>query len=294
MVVRLLRALLLIFALLPDAWAGGTVLLFAEDNNTHTEFAGNLLDSLRTSSWSIERAEGIGKPDLIVACGSESFRKALANASNVPVIAALIQRPAYEKILAEAPRNRPRSTAVFLEQPLARQAAFIRQLLPGLTRVGLLLRSDGRAAQAAAYQQSLGHAGLTVENEPVDNENELLPALNALLPRSSLLLATPDGDIYRRETIRAILVTSYRYQKPVIAYSPGFVQAGALAAIYATPAQIGRQVGEMITNLGSTLPPPREPNQFTIAINRNVAQALNLNLPDEAVLRRTLNEREGR
>ena len=292
MVVRfLLRALLLIFALLPVARGAGTVLLVADDNSAHAEFAASLSEHLRAASWTVERTPGNSRIDLVVSAGNEAFRKALAG--NLPVFAALIQRSAYERILAEAGRNRPRSSAVFLEQPPARQAAFIRLLLPGFNRVGLLGRSETRAT-INTYQQALNQAGLIADSETCERDSELLPALNALLPRTSLLLATADTEIYRRENIKTILITSYRYHKPVIAFSPTFVQAGALAAVYTSPAQFGQQLAELIASNGTNLPPPRDPQAFSLAINRNVAQALNLVLPDEAVLRRTMNEREGR
>lgn len=292
MVVRfLLRAFLLILALLPVARGAGTVLLVADDNSAHAEFAASLTENLRAASWNVERTPGNARIDLVVSAGSEAFRKAMSG--NLPVLAALIQRPAYERILAEAGRNRPRSSAVFLEQPPARQANFIRLLLPGLNRVGLLGRNDTRNA-LATYQQSLVQAGLIPDMEASEHDNELLPALNALLPRVSLLLATPDTEIYRRENIKAILITSYRYHKPVIAFSPTFVQAGALAAVYTSPAQFGQQLAELIASNGSNLPPPRDPQAFSLAINRNVAQALNLALPEEAALRRAMNEKEGR
>lgn len=300
MLVRLVRVLLLIFALLPDARATGLTLLLSDSGGPYAEFSGSLGEALADTSWKITasgKADAI-EPDprseLIVAVGGDAFRRALARGGNTPVIATLLQRQTYEKILGEAGRNHPRTTAIFLDQPAARQAAFIRHLLPGQRRVGLLQRSDSRQT-VQMYAQVLTAAGFTVDTEDTTNDSDLLPAVNALLPRINLLLAQPDPAIYKRDNIKAILVSSYRHQKPVIAFSPTFVNAGALAALYASPAQIGRQTGELILAHGSNLPAARDPAQFAIAINRNVAQAFNLDLPDEATLRRALlNDKDAR
>jgi hypothetical protein len=45
----------------------------------------------------------------------------------------------------------------------------------------------------------------------------------------------------------------------------------------------------MIVAHGTNLPNPSGPSQFAIAINSNVAQALGLNIPDEATIRRAMN-----
>ena len=131
------------------------------------------------------------------------------------------------------------------------------------------------AASAVGLAPIVGSfaAGLVLESEDAGTENTLLPALNSLLARVNLLLAVPDSNIYHRNNIKPILITAFRYQRPVIGYSPAFVNAGALAAIHSTPA----------------------PTQFAIAINTNVAQSLGLNIADEATIRRAMGaDREAR
>jgi putative ABC transport system substrate-binding protein len=141
----------------------------------------------------------------------------------------------------------------------------------------------------ATTRQSLG--GLVIDSEDVASDSNLLDAANNLLPRVDLLLALPDSKIYKRDNIKSILVTSYRHQRPVIAFSKAFVNAGALAAIYSTPDQIARQASDLLNTLPagiSQLPPAQAPSLFAISINSAVAQSLNLDVPDEAVIRRSL------
>ena len=194
------------------------------------------------------------------------------------------------KILAESGRARPRgsTSAIYLDQPPARFAAFVKNLLPGAQRIGLLTSDESRASLPATRQAL---AGLIVDSEDVLNDASLLGAINSLMPRVNLLLALPDSSIYKRDNIKAILVTSYRHQRPVIAFSKAFVSAGALAAIYSSPSQIARQTNDLLNTMGAgigQLPPPQAPSFFAISINPNVAQSLNLDVPDEATMRRTL------
>lgn len=293
MALSILRILLLFLLLAPLARAGNVALVLSESVGPYAEFSTILRDSLDGTSWKVvsqgtpEQPDSTSlRPDLIVAAGSSALRHVLQQGGAAPIIATLIPRQSYEKLLAENQRPR-RITAIFLDQPPARQAAFLRYLLPGKKRIGMLVSHETQVS-IASFRQSFSAAGLTLETAESDSESALLPALNALLPRVNLLLAIPDTSIYRRENIKAILVTSYRFQRPVVAFSAAFVNSGALAALYSTPAQIARQTGEMISAFTNSLPPPVPPSQFAVVINQNVAQALDLSVPDEASIRRAI------
>jgi ABC-type uncharacterized transport system substrate-binding protein len=288
-----LLALVSLFSLALPAWGGSIALVLSDQGSTYADYSGTLEEALAGTNWNISarfQADALpslaGQADLVVTVGSEALRKTLGRSDSPPIIATLLPRQSYDKILGEF-RRTGRITAIYLDQPPARQAAFINHLLPGQKRAGMLFSPETRNI-AGQYRQAFTSAGLTLESEDADTENALLPALNSLLGRINVLIAVPDSTIYRRNNIKPILITAFRYQRPVIGYSPAFVNAGALAALHSTPAQIARQTAEMIVAHGTSLPNPSGPTQFAIAINSNVAQSLGLNIPDEAAIRRAM------
>ncbi|MDE2441581.1 MAG: hypothetical protein KGP14_11200 [Betaproteobacteria bacterium] len=285
--------LFFLLTLATQAWGGGLALILSESGGAYGDFAGTLEETLSGSNWNIVSTTVADAPhtsntpsDLVVAVGSEALRKALSRTDSPPIIAALLPRQNYERILSEY-RRPSRITAIYLDQPAARQAAFMRQLFPDQKRFGLLSSSETRN-QLAQYRQAFSNAGLVLDVEDADTDKALLPSLNAVLDRSAALLALPDNTIYRRNNIKAILITAFRHQRPIIGYSSAFVTAGALAALYTTPQQLARQTAELIISNGTNLPPPSGPNLFAVAINPNVAQALGLKIADEAAIRRAL------
>lgn len=300
MLRSVLFALISLFSMILPAWGGTVALVLSDRGGTYADFSGALEDALAGTSWSVTArhvAESVpplaGQSDLVVTVGSEALRKTLGRSDNPPIIATLLPRQSYEKILAEF-RRPGRITAIYLDQPAARQAAFINQLLSGQKRIGMLFSSETKNI-LSQHRQAFGNAGLTLDSEEADSENTLLPALNALLSRVNVLIAIPDSKIYHRNNIKPILITAFRYQRPVIGYSPAFVTAGALAALHSTPLQIARQTAETIVASGTNLPAPSAPSQFAIAINSNVAQSLGLAVPDEGTIRRAmLADRESR
>lgn len=283
---------------MPIAKAADIAVVLADKGGVYGEFATAFQQFSEGSGWhvrwvgTIENLDSAPRTDLIVAVGTEATRAGLRRGGNTPIIATLLPRQAYERALADANGNRPKSgvTAVFLDQPLGRLLSFTRQILPERRRIGMLAGPETRGV-LPQIKHAAATYGFSVEAEDVESENTLVPALNMLLPRTDLLFAQPDGVVYRRDNIRAILLTSYRFQRPVVAFSQAMVTAGALAAIYSTPSQMARQVADMLKALHAdspSLPPPQPPATFAIAINGNVAQALGLNIPDEPTIRRAM------
>lgn len=286
-----LISFLLIF--LTSTVQAATLVLIPGDGKPHRAFQDALSEALNDSAWHILSkiqdpvSAQIATPDLIVTIGSDALRKTLAISPGQPILATLLTRQSYERALSDFPSSSRRISAVFLDQPPARQALLIRQLLPEAKRVGLLVGGDTRL-QVMRFQQAMASRGLRLEYEEIENEATLLSALNSLILRADLLLAIPDTTIYNRTTLKPLLITTLRNQKVIIGFSESMVNAGALAAIHTTPAQAAKQVAQLIISQGTTLPAPQSANTFTLSVNHSVAQSLGIKLPDEAVLLRVL------
>lgn len=302
--MRYCRQIIFLCLLLPTltAWSGTIALVLNDNSKPFQQFASSFAEALgennaRLVSFQQETLPGIPSgTDVVVAVGSEALRKALGQtAGTVPVIATLLPRQSYERVLADFPGSSRRVTAVLLDQPPARQIAFLRLLLPEHKRIGMLWSSDTRQL-APRFQSVISqYRGLRLESEEVDAEHPWLNTLGTLLARIDVLLANPDSNIYNRSNIKPLLITSLRTQKPVVGFSESMVQAGALAAIYSTPQQIARQTAGIVNNLGGSLPPPATPLQFTLSVNYSVASAFDLKIAEEThLLKAMLADHEAR
>lgn len=277
--------------LIAKSWAGEIALVMSDQDAPYTEFSTELARGLSGSDWQIRF---IGTPEnwrddadieLIVTAGSEAFRAMLAKKRSAPLLATLLPRAVFEEASRE--KGRGDISAIHLDQPPARQVAFINHLLPGSQRIGLLTGDQSRQA-LPAFRQAFARTRLILDVESSAGEAGLLPALDSLLPHIDALLIIPDASLYKRNTVKPLLVNAYRHRRPVIAFSAAFVKAGALAALYATPDQIGRQAATQILRQGARLPTPAGPTEFTISINHSVAESFGLRIPEEAQLHRLL------
>lgn len=269
------------------AQGGELALILSDDSKPYTEFANTLSKQLDSSAWKITRGTPNRdlNPTLIVTAGNEALRDALKLPQSAPILATLIAHNSYDEILAEAGQNKKRTSAIFLDQPAERQARFLRELLPQQLTIGMLF-SPQTANLQSAFEQALKNNGRSLLVENIESPGGPLSALNNLLRQADVLLAIPDNAIYKRDTVKPILVTGFRYLRPIVAFSPAFVTAGAIGAIYSTPAQIASQAATAILSRGINLASPTDPAQFSIAINPTVANSLGLSLPSESDIRR--------
>lgn len=223
--------------------------------------------------------------DLLVTVGVKAAEAAAAAAASAPTLNVLIPRESVESLAHTAKLKN--TSAIYLDQPLGRQFQLIKAALPARDQVGILLGPTSqdrlRELQSSAREN---HIKLNIRE--MSTEEQLLPALRKVLADSEVLLAVPDPLVFNRDTAQSVLLTSYRAQAPMFAFSKSYVTAGALAAVYSTPAQIGQQAGEIIRRYfqtgGGALPPPQYPKYFSVSVNYQVARSLGLALDNEAAL----------
>lgn len=244
-----------------------------------------------------------GMPDLIVTVGVAAFDGALdrlaqkeAAWARVPVLAILLPQAVFEARMASGAVVQRPISAVVLDQPLGRQMAFIKRALPDRRHVGVLSGTQTRPLLKALEKEASGR-GLRLMSAPVANApDDLYPALRSVLEEADVLLALPEPAVYNSGTLQNILLTTYRARTPLVAFSPAYVKAGAVLALYSTPAQVARRAAEIVREwrAGRGLPAVQAPREFTVVLNAKVAASLGLQIDDANAIVESLRRQEGR
>jgi hypothetical protein len=289
------------------AWAAGTIpvwVALSESGGPHVEAATALVAEVdqavpgrvewRIAHWS-QFGRSSSEPVWIIAVGTAALKGMqdlyVRDATPPSLLAILVPRLAFER-MADPVRVRAGSvSAVILDQPPARQLDLIRLALPDARSVGILVSGQSKA-HAPALEAAARERGLQLASAVVE-PGGLYPALQTLLPDIDVLLALPDPLVFNSQTAGNILTAAYRRHVPLIGFSPAYVKAGALLALYSTPAQVGTRGGEMLRQAlaGRPLPPPQSPREFTLEVNQNVARSLGLAF-DESRLGEQLRQKD--
>ncbi|MGE5467008.1 MAG: ABC transporter substrate-binding protein [Ignavibacteria bacterium] len=226
------------------------------------------------------RSEGPA-PRIVVAIGVSALRGFSESGPRVPLLATLVPRAAYAGAAA-ALAGRPHS-AVWLDQPAGRQLDLLRLALPGRTRVGVVFGSESRAYENE-IQRAAAERGLILVGARSEAPDQLPSALRKALEDADVLLALPDPQVYNGATIQNVLTSTYRQRVPMAGFSPAYVKAGALLALYSTPAQVGNQVGDIVRGFlsGRPLPAPQGPRDFVVGANADVGRSLGIPIDPNA------------
>lgn len=213
---------------------------------------------------------------ITVAVGTEAARRIADLGLKTPVLYTLIPESAYLS-LAQTPADCATHAAIYIDQPLERQARLAGMVFPDADSYGVLLGPVSRRhlPLLEAIAADMGRELIAGE---VQQDMEPEQVTRRLVETTDLMLALSDPKALNRNNAKWLLYTAYQQQNPVIGFSSAYVRAGAAAAVYSTPGQLGRQTAEFIQhwqqNGADCLPPAEHPAYFSVATNPPIIHSL--------------------
>lgn len=288
--------------LTPFAYAADdlrVLLVLSDSNPPYQTFAKTFKQSLSANIQAIvlERAEDFSgdgqQTDLIVTVGVKAADWVAAR-TTIPMLAAMIPSNKYAELLAKRPSAKQIS-AIFLDQPWARQVDLLHAVLPERSKIGVLYSPDTKL-DLEALRGALADHGYTLIAKPLRSHETLFADLEDVLVDSDVLFAVPDGAIYSSSNIRNILLSSYRRGVPLIGLSQAYVNAGAVCAVFSTPEQLAAQASAATISFAQTrqLRDAQFPVLYTIAVNQEVARTLGITINSAELLHLQVEKAQGR
>ncbi len=254
-------------------------------------------NSIRVKVVMLDSAEKLTvaeNSELVIALGVKALDAASMLKHTTPVLGVYTPLPVFNQLLDKSKRELGNFSAIVLDQPYWRQLALIKAVLPATKKVGVLF-GPASSQYLEVLRDEADELGLSLMDESVSQESDLIPKLKKLLDSSDALLAIPDRLIYSRESAESILLTSYRHQKPMFGYSQSYVKAGALASTYSSSKQLAKQAAEIAIRAQAApnlLPSPQVPKYYSVVLNSQVAHSLNIAITDEDTIYKKMQANE--
>lgn len=295
--------LLILSIVAPTSYADNLIVL-SRQLDIYQQVAQKIDSDLESPSQTIDLSQLSGKLfklsnyDNIIAVGSKAgdVLFSLAPAEKNLYIT-FLPKQTYQALLTKYKghtRIRKKTvTAVYLDQPINRQLRLAKLLIKDATAFATALGPTSKTIlpdiQKAAKSESLNlnHILLTESDNPIHK-------LQSLVKGSGFFLALADKSVFNRSTAKWILYISFRQRIPLIAFSKKYVDAGALAAVFSSPKQIGRHTAETIRNTKNGIKNinGQYPRYFSIALNPTAAKSLRIKAPSVEQLEVQLRELE--
>lgn len=231
---------------------------------------------------------------MIVSVGAKTARTVAALELDIPLLYTLIPESTY-KSLVPATASCARQSAIFIDQPIARQTGLAQAIFPKAKSYGVLLGpTSGRHRDTLEALAGNTDWQLVIEEVAADDEPEL--QTRDLVDETDLIIAISDPHALNRNNAKWLLYSAYQQHTPVIGFSRAYVKAGAAASVYSTPEQIGKQAAAFVEHMEkdnhNCLPAPEFPEYFEVILNTGVIHSLGGENKDETVLLRSLVEHE--
>ncbi|MEW5755456.1 MAG: ABC transporter substrate binding protein [Pseudomonadota bacterium] len=233
---------------------------------------------------------------LLVPIGSIAAGAIIQAKPANPVFTALVPKQTFDNIKSKM-GNGANVHALFLDQPFERQIRLAQLVRPHDLRLTAILGPTSQHHKPA-LEAAAATLGQKIDIATHDNPDKLDGTLSRVLTNSNLLLAIPDPKIFNNQNVQYLFLSTYRNNVPILGFSAPYVKAGALAAVFSTTAQIGKNLAEIIldwqksgyaaADLRSTYP-----KYFTVKVNNQVARSLNLDGLNEERLHRQLMQDTG-
>ena len=262
-----------------------TVVL-SEEGGVYQEFSNLLRVKMPVPKFALNTVgvnQTLVASDLYIAVGRKAAEELASR--EIPVLSVLVPKTAYDKLPHGPVQHTLPRSAIFLDQPVERQVAFLLAALPSTRNVGILYSTPPQ--ELPNIRRLLADRDVRLHDRSIGGAQSLNDALESVLGESEVLFVLADAGVYNAVTIRNILLTSYRKQIPLIGISQAYVKAGALCAVFSTPDQIAAQAAEAAGQFSETgkLPTSQYPKEFEVSVNKQVARSLDIRIEDAVRLR---------
>lgn len=292
--------LLMLLWALPSAANRSLLVVSDGDNATHQTIVERLRSAVdgQNGAAMIERLDaqqvtmGIPTnlaPDLIITVGARAAADVNGHSNGVPVLNVFLPKAAHQKINESSAQQ---TAAIVLDQPVRRQLAVARALLPTAQRAGFLRGGDALSGLQALTEDAVGF-GLALNITTVEGDDDPATAIQQVLATSDVVIATFDPQVYTPATAKWLLYLAFQRQRPIVGFSYALLKAGAVAAVFSTPEQIAQHAADLVGEwLRTGLLPSGTtyPRYYHIGLNAPVAKKLGIVTPSDDELEREVRE----
>jgi putative ABC transport system substrate-binding protein len=228
--------------------------------------------------------------DVITTRGTPATIAARNATSTVPIIMAAIGEPLLVVASIARPGGNITGLSAFGPDLTAKRVELLRDMLPGLARVGALLNM-GNPSLPPVWTETDNAArafGIQAQLFDVRKVADLAPAFESA-SRQQVGAFDVGLDAVTQENKELIIGLAVKHRLPAIYASREFVDAGGLIAYGVNYSDLYRRAAAFVDKvLKGTKPsdlPVEQPTKFEMVVNLKTAKALGLALPPAILLR---------
>jgi len=273
-----------------SAIAGGVAVLRSSDLPVYRQTAESFRrahdESVIELSLERETPDGVlarlrrEDPEVVVAVGLRAAAFLRDRLPRTPLVYCMVPSPARHQLIGS------RITGISADVPPSLELALLRRVAPDVRRVGVLVgrHSDAWVREARVAGERLG---IEVQVARIESVDQLGPRMRSLVQQTDAIWLPADAEVATPEAFRLTVAEALLHRRPLLAFAPGLVRGGALAAAAPDLDWVGAKTADAVRRIRSgerASDVPAIPiRQVRLVANLTTARALGRELPPEAL-----------
>lgn len=228
-------------------------------------------------------------PAVIVAISTPSAQAVAASTKDIPIVFSAVTDPVAAQLAASIDAPGGNITGVSDMAPIGDHVALIREITPGVKRLGVLY-NPGEAnsvSSLAALKTAAEAAGIEIVEAPATKSADVQAAARSLVGKVDAMYVPTDNTIV--SALESAVGVAVGAKLPLYAADTDSVARGALAAVGFNYFDVGVQTAALVDRVLKGDDPGAIPVVFAsgtdLQVNKATAAAIGLDLP-QAVLAR--------
>jgi putative tryptophan/tyrosine transport system substrate-binding protein len=229
---------------------------------------------------------------VIAAPTQDAALAAKAATATIPIVFNVGGDPVGSGLVASM--NRPGGNAtgisMFTNQLEAKRLGLLREMLPGIKAVGLLMNPNKASAenQLREVQAAARSLGLQLHVGRASSDTDIDAAFASLVDAGAQALLTA-ADPFLASRIGKLVALAAKHSMPAMWEWPDFVEGGGLmsygSSIVDNYRQVGVYTGKVLKGEKPAELPVMQPVKFELAINLKTARTLGIEVPATLIAR---------
>jgi putative tryptophan/tyrosine transport system substrate-binding protein len=232
--------------------------------------------------------------DVLVSVGSQTAFYVKDATTTIPIVFIFVPDPVGSKFVSSFARPGGNATGLthFAADLIGKRLQFLKETIPGLSRVALLVNPDTEVARlyTDVTDREATKLGLSNHTFSARSRDELEPAFDAMVKAGmQAVTINSEGLAYQQREFIANLAIARRL--PLSVWSRETLEAGALMSYGADQPAMCRRAAVFVDKiLKGAKPadlPVEEPTKIEFHLNKKTATALGLTLPNTLLVAAT-------
>jgi putative ABC transport system substrate-binding protein len=233
------------------------------------------------------------QPAVIVPITTPVTQAVVAATKDVPIVFTTVTDPVKAKIVASVSRPGRNVTGVIDFVPTAQQLKVVKEIVPGLKKLGLVYDPSlsNAVSTVESVKQVAPELGFTTVESPAMGLNNVVAAGQALVGKIDAIFVPNDTTVYA--VFEALVKLCQDAKVPLFTAERRSVQRGAIATVGYDFKQMGEITAGVIARVLKGEKPGeidvvemmKVPNALSLYVNNESAQKMGVTIPPEVLKR---------